>query len=232
VATFTASVDRRYRYVYKPLLFALCLIPFLGCAGGILRLSGINVLPGYALGADPVRFVLDDFGKSAIRMLLLTLAVTPLRHWTGNAQLLRVRRMLGLFAFFYALLHFSVYVGPFQSFSWSAIAQDIVKRPYITLGFTALLLLVPLAITSTNGMMRRLRQRWTQLHRLIYPVALLAVVHFWKMLKSDYREPLVYAVILAVLLGARLWRRYARARAAAAAAATSTSGLPRAPERT
>ena len=150
-----------------------------------------------------------------------------LRHWSGNAQLLRVRRMLGLFAFFYALMHFSVYVGPFQSLSWSLIAQDIAKRPYITIGFTALLLLVPLAVTSTNAMMRRLGRRWQQLHRLIYPIALLAVLHFWKMLKSDYREPLVYAAILALLLGARLWRRYRRARAA-----TSTSAPPTAPERT
>ena len=221
------AVDRRYRYLYKPLLFALCLIPFLGCAGAILAQSGFSRVPGYALGADPVRFVLDDFGKTAIRMLLLTLAVTPLRHWSGNAQLLRVRRMLGLFAFFYALMHFSVYVGPFQSLSWSLIAQDIAKRPYITIGFTALLLLVPLAVTSTNAMMRRLGRRWQQLHRLIYPIALLAVLHFWKMLKSDYREPLVYAAILALLLGARLWRRYRRARAA-----TSTSAPPTAPERT
>jgi sulfoxide reductase heme-binding subunit YedZ len=231
VATSARALDRRYHYVYKPLLFALCLIPFLGCVGGILALSGIHVLPGYALGADPVRFVLDEFGKSALRMLLLTLAVTPLRHWTGNAQLLRLRRMLGLFTFFYALLHFSVYVGLFQSFSWSAIAQDIVKRPYITIGFAALLLLVPLAVTSTNGMMRRLRQRWQQLHRLIYLIAPLAVLHFWKMLKSDYREPLVYGAILALLLGARLWHRYRRSRTAAGAA-TSRSALPRAPERT
>jgi sulfoxide reductase heme-binding subunit YedZ len=227
VAKSVSAVDRRYRYVYKPVLFALCLIPFLGCAGGILGQCGWPRVPGYALGADPVRFVLDEFGRTALRMLLLTLAVTPLRHWTGNAQLLRVRRMLGLFAFFYALMHFCVYVGPFQSLSWSLIAQDIVKRPYITIGFAALLLLVPLALTSTNGMMRRLGRRWQQLHRLIYPIALLAVLHFWKMLKSDYREPLVYAAILGLLLGARLWRRARRARPA-----TSTSAPPRAPERT
>ncbi len=227
MANSLTAVDRRYRYLYKPLLFALCLIPFLGCAGGILAQSGWPRVPGYALGADPVRFVLDEFGRTALRMLLLTLAVTPLRHWTGNAQLLRVRRMLGLFAFFYALMHFCVYVGPFQSLSWSLIAQDIVKRPYITIGFAALLLLVPLALTSTHGMMRRLGRRWQQLHRLIYPVALLVLLHFWKMLKSDYREPLVYAVILALLLGARLWRRHRRARAA-----TSTSAPPTAPERT
>jgi sulfoxide reductase heme-binding subunit YedZ len=227
VATSARAVDRRYRYLYKPLLFALCLIPFLGCAGGILALSGIRWLPGYALGADPVRFVLDEFGHTALRLLLLTLLITPLRHWTGNAHLIRLRRMLGLFAFGYALLHFSVYLGPFQSFSWGAIVQDIVKRPYITFGFTALVLLVPLAVTSTNGMMRRLGRHWQQLHRLIYPIAILGVVHFWKMLKSDYREPLLYAVILAALLGVRLWRRYRRA-----AAPTSRSELPKAPERT
>ncbi len=224
------AVDQRYRYVYKPLLFALCLIPFLGCAGGILASSGFSAVPGYALGADPVRFVLDDFGRTALRLLLLTLLVTPLRHLTGNAQLLRVRRMLGLFAFFYALLHLSVYIGPFQSFSWSAIAQDIVKRPFITIGFAALLLLVPLAVTSTRGMMRRLGRRWQRLHRLIYPICVLAVLHFWKMLKSDYREPLLYAALLALLLGFRLWRRYRSGQPAAAP--TSRSGLPKAPERT
>lgn len=224
------AVDQRYRYVYKPLLFALCLIPFLGCAGGILASSGFSAVPGYALGADPVRFVLDDFGRTALRLLLLTLLVTPLRHLTGNAQLLRVRRMLGLFAFCYALLHLNVYIGPFQSFSWSAIAQDIVKRPFITIGFAALLLLVPLAVTSTRGMMRRLGRRWQRLHGLIYPISVLAVLHFWKMLKSDYREPLLYAALLALLLGFRLWRRYRGGQPAATL--TSRSGLPKAPERT
>ena len=200
-------VDQRYRYLYKPLIFAACLIPFLGCAGGILAISGYARVPGFDLGVDPVRFVLDTLGKTAINMVLITLLVTPVREIAGNANLIRLRRMLGLFAFFYALMHFIVYAGPFQELSWYAIAKDILKRPFITVGFLAFLLLLPLVITSTNKMMRRLGRRWRTLHRLIYLIAMLAVLHFWKMLKSDYREPLIYACILAVLLGWRVWRR-------------------------
>lgn len=226
------SIDQRYRYLYKPILFMGCLIPLLGCAGGILAQTEVRV-PGFDLGVDPVRFVLDTLGKTALNLLLITLLVTPLRALTGNANLIRLRRMLGLFAFTYALLHFSLYLGPFQGFSWPAIAQDIGKRPFITLGFLALLLLVPLAATSTHNMMRRLGRRWQMLHRLIYVIAILGVVHYWKMLKSDYREPLIYACILAALLGFRLvWRLRRRARIApASAGATSRSALPRAQEK-
>jgi methionine sulfoxide reductase heme-binding subunit len=140
-----------------------------------------------------------------------------------------VRRMLGLFVFTYALLHFTVYVGVFQALSAHAIIEDIVKRPFITMGFTALLLLLPLAITSTNKMMRRLGRRWQTLHRLIYLIAMLAVLHFWKMLKSDYHEPLLYASMLALLLGWRVWHRYGRRRQAVP---TSTCALPRVQEKT
>jgi sulfoxide reductase heme-binding subunit YedZ len=145
--------------------------------------------------------------------------------------------MLGLFAFFYALVHFTMYIGPFQGFSWRAIAQDIAKRPFITIGFTALLLLVPLAVTSTHKMMRRLGRRWQQLHRLIYLIAALGVLHYWKMLKLGWREPLLYAGILAVLLGWRVWRRWSNHTRAAAAGrpsgigATSRSAVPKAPEK-
>jgi sulfoxide reductase heme-binding subunit YedZ len=217
-------VERRYRYLYKPLVFVACLVPFLGCVGGVLQISGYPQVPGFDLGADPVRFVLDRLGKTAIIILLITLAVSPLRQISGNANLLRLRRMLGLFAFFYALMHFITYIGPFQSFSWDAIVKDILKRPFITIGFIALLLLVPLAVTSTNGMMRRLGRRWQSLHRLIYPIAILAVLHFWKMLKKDWHEPLLYAAILALLLLWRVWRRRRRAQPLA----TSTSALPKA----
>ncbi len=223
MATSRQPLERRYRYLYKPLLFAACLVPLLGCIGGILAISGFPAVPGFDLGADPVRFVLDRLGKTALNLLCLTLLITPLRTVSGNVQLLRLRRMLGLFAFSYALLHFLTYLGPFQSFSAHAIGKDILKHPYITLGFTALLLLVPLAVTSTDRMMRRLQRRWQLLHRLIYPVAALAVLHFWKMLKHEYREPLVYALILGVLLGFRLWRRAARR------APRSRSELPTAP---
>jgi sulfoxide reductase heme-binding subunit YedZ len=211
--------DQRYRFVYKPLIFAACLIPFVLAILGVLASSGIS-LPMHVsgLGADPVRRVLGIFGKSALNILLITLAVTPLRQLTGNAQLLRFRRMLGLFVFFYALMHFLTYIGPFQGFSWSAILKDIVKRPYITIGFTALLCLTPLAITSTNGMMRRLKQRWTKLHKLIYLIAVLGVWHYWWQVKKDITQPLIYATILAALLGWRLWKKYApKTRAATAA---------------
>jgi sulfoxide reductase heme-binding subunit YedZ len=166
-------------------------------------------VPGFALGVDPVRFVLDTLGKTALNLLLITLAVTPVRQLTHLNNLIRLRRMLGLFVLFYALMHFLTYIGPFQGLSWHAIVEDIAKRKYQTIGFVALLLLIPLAVTSTNAMMRRLGRRWQKLHRLIYLIAPLAVLHFWKMLKLDYRQPLLYAGILAVLLGWRLWRRYA-----------------------
>jgi len=217
------AVQRRYRYYYKPLIFIACLVPALGCLGGILASSGLRA-PGFNLGVDPVRFVLDNLGKTALNLLLITLLITPLRQLTGNADLIRVRRMLGLFVFTYALLHFIVYVGVFQAFSAHAIIEDIVKRPFITMGFTALLMLLPLAITSTNKMMRRLGRRWQTVHRLIYLIPMLAILHFWKMLKSGYREPLLYASMLALLLGWRLWRHYGRR---LQAAATSRCALPR-----
>jgi sulfoxide reductase heme-binding subunit YedZ len=220
------SVDRRYRYVYKPLLFVACLVPLAGCIGGILALSGFVSLPAFDLGSDPVRFVLDTLAKTALNLLFLTLLVTPVRQLSGNTQLLRLRRMLGLFAFSYALLHFLCYLGPYRDFDWREITKDIAKRPYMTAGFTALLLLVPLATTSTQRMMRRLGPRWRSLHRLIYVIAALAVLHYWKMLKHEYRRPLLYAVALALLLAFRLWQS-ARRRASAA---TSRSAPPRAPE--
>jgi len=211
--------DQRYRLLYKPLAFAACLVPFLWSLSGVLSASGIALpasIPVPELGVDPVRRVLGIVGKSALNILLLTLAVTPLQQLTGNAHLLRFRRMLGLFAFFYALLHFTVYLI-FQGFSWPDIMRDIVKRPYITLGVTALVLLLPLAATSTNGMMRRLKRRWTTLHRLIYPIAILGVWHYWWQVKKDIRGPLLYATLLAALLGWRLWKRHTSRRRSAPA---------------
>jgi methionine sulfoxide reductase heme-binding subunit len=184
-------------------------------------------VPGFSLGVDPVRFVIDTLGKTALNLLLITLAVTPVRQLTHLNNLIRLRRMLGLFVLFYASMHFLTYIGPFQGLSWHAIAEDISKRRYITIGFTCLLLLIPLAVTSTNKMMRRLGRRWQTLHRLIYLIAPLAVLHFWKMLKLDYRQPLLYACMLAVLLGWRLWRRYApRPALAPTTAAARTPGYP------
>ena len=219
-----SPLDRRYRYLYKPLLFLACLVPLAWAVGGVLAGAGVLALPLPGLGADPVRRVLGIFGKTTLNLLGLTLCVTPLRVLSGNAHLLRLRRMLGVFAFTYALLHFLVYLGPFQGFSGAAILKDLTKRPYIMVGFSALLILAALAATSTNGMMRRLKRRWKQLHYLVDVAATLGVWHYWWQVKKDVREPLLYAAGLAVLLGWRAWRRWRRA-------ATSTSARPTAPGR-
>jgi sulfoxide reductase heme-binding subunit YedZ len=224
-----SSTDRRYRYLYKPALFLACLVPLAWVVAGLGNAMAGTHLPVPGLGADPVRRMLGIFGHSALNMVLITLCVSPLRALTGNAQLLRLRRMLGVFACCYALLHFLTYVGPFQGLDGHAIAADLVKRPYITLGFTALLMLLALAVTSTNGWMRRLGRRWQRLHRLVYVITALGVWHYWWSVKKDIREPLLYAAIAAALLGWRWWRQH---RAAQQRGATSSSALPTAPERT
>src|SRR6202023_3557398 len=219
------NVTQRYRYLYKPLVFVAGLAPLAWMVCGALQLFGAS------LGADPVKKLEHECGKTALNFLLLTLSVTPVRTLTGLPQLLRLRRMLGLFAFFYVVVHFTVYLVLDLELNFRAVGADIVKRPYITVGFTALLLLVPLALTSTNGMMRRLGRRWQSLHRLIYVIAALAVWHFYWQVKRDVREPLLYLGVLALLLGYRLVRWRVRA-AAAAVAVTSRSGSATAPERT
>ncbi len=157
-------------------------------------------------GPNPVEYLTHGTGDWALRILLLTLAMTPLRMLTGSAKPIRFRRMLGLFAFFYAVLHFTTYLWLDKVFDAKEIWADIYKRPFITAGFTALVLLVPLALTSTKGMIRRLGgKRWQFLHRLIYVSAAAAVVHYWWLVKSDIRLPLLYAVILLILLSFR-WR--------------------------
>lgn len=164
------------------------------------------VLTG-GLGANPVEGMIRELGTWGLRFLLITLAVTPLRQITGAAWLIRLRRMLGLYAFFYVVCHFSAYVVFEQSGSLALIAEDIAKRPYILVGFAALVTLVPLAATSTNGWMKRLGRRWKQLHRLVYPAAILGVFHFFMLIKADaWTEPLIYAGVLALLLGWRLVR--------------------------
>lgn len=185
----------------KLVLFLLCLLPL-----GKLALETFAVA-GLSLGANPVEELLHRLGKWGLNFLLITLAVTPLRRLSGWTWLLRFRRMLGLFAFFYVTLHFLVYAGLDQRFDLAAILEDVAERPYITLGMTALLLLLPLALTSTRAMMRRLGRRWQPLHRLVYPITILGVWHFYWQVKLDTLEPLIYAAILAALLGFRLVRR-------------------------
>jgi sulfoxide reductase heme-binding subunit YedZ len=184
------SLQQRIRWS-KPVLFLVCLLPL--CLL-VLRTVGND------LGANPVETLTHDTGDWALRFLLISLAVTPLRLLTGKAWLIRYRRMLGLFAFFYALLHFIIYLWIDQGFLWSEIVADILKRPYITIGFAAFLILLPLAATSTKGMVRRLGKRWTSLHRLVYASALLAILHFIWLVKADYREPGLYLFIFLLLM--------------------------------
>ncbi|MGD2128364.1 MAG: protein-methionine-sulfoxide reductase heme-binding subunit MsrQ [Lysobacterales bacterium] len=192
----------------KVLLFLVCLVP---ASKLVLEAFGVA---GLTLGANPVEELIHRCGKWGLNFLLITLAVTPVRRLTGWNWLVRFRRMLGLFAFFYVVMHFLVYAGIDQRFDLRAIVEDIAERPYITLGMTALLLLIPLAVTSTNGMMRRLGRRWQKLHRLVYVIAILGVWHFYWQVKLDTLEPLIYAGILAVLLGFRYVDRLRRRRRA------------------
>ncbi len=193
---------RRIRFVAKPLLFAVCLVPALWLAGKLFGITG-------ELGANPVEAVLDHFGNWGIRFVMITLAVTPLSKLSGWNSLIRFRRMLGLFAFFYVLLHFLTWLVLDQGLLVSAIAEDIAKRPFITLGFAAFLMLTAMAVTSPLAVRRRMGRRWQQLHYSVYAVGVLAVCHFWWQVKADFREPLIYALILAGLLGYRAWRRTA-----------------------
>lgn len=158
-----------------------------------------------ALGANPVEEAIHETGEWAIRLLLVTLAVSPLRRLFRLNYLVYFRRMLGLLCFTYVCAHFSLFIVFEHFFSWHDVWNDIYKRPYITVGFLAFLLLIPLALTSTNKMQQRLQHKWVQLHKLIYPVAILAILHFWWKQKADYQEPLFYAIILAALLGYRIY---------------------------
>ena len=186
--------DGLIRRVLKPVVFLLCLVP--------AALMLLDVLES-RLGANPVEALLHRTGDWTLILLLVTLAVTPVRRISGWAWLIRLRRMLGLFAFFYAVLHFTVYLWLDRQLSLDEIAVDILERPYITLGFVALLILVLLAATSPKAMVRRLGRRWKVLHRAVYAAAILGVCHFWWLVKADVTEPAIYAVCLAALLAAR-----------------------------
>jgi sulfoxide reductase heme-binding subunit YedZ len=190
--------------LFKPLVFTACLLPLAYLLLGAFGIAGMD------LGTNPVEELLHELGRWGLKFLLLTLAVTPVRRWLGWPWVTRYRRMLGLFAFFYLLLHFLVYAVLDQGLAMQMILEDIVKRPYITLGMAGLLMMVPLAATSTKAMMRRLGKRWKTLHRMVYVIAILVVWHFYWQVKLDTFQPLVYAAILAVLLGSRLRLRKQR----------------------
>lgn len=166
------------------------------------------------LGANPIEAILHVSGRWALAFLLLSLAVTPVRRITGWHRVIGLRRLLGLFAFFYAALHFLIYLGVDQGLAWGFIWEDIAERPFITAGFAALLLLVPLAVTSTRGWIRRLGKRWQLLHRLVYPAAALGVLHFYWKVKADTSWPLLTAFVLGALLLVRVprWMEGARSR--------------------
>ncbi len=182
---------RTLQWVIKPLVFVLCLLPLAWLVYGAINDT---------LGANPVETMTRDTGEWALRFLLITLTITPLRRLTGKSWLMRLRRMLGLYAFFYALLHFITYIWLDQFFDWAEILRDIVKRPFITVGFAAFIMLLPLAFTSTNKMMKRLGKKWKQLHKLVYIITALGILHFLWIVKADTREPAIYFSLFLLLM--------------------------------
>ncbi|RLJ67793.1 sulfite oxidase heme-binding subunit YedZ [Sulfurisoma sediminicola] len=190
--------DRQLAAV-KAALFLLCLVPLARLGWDAWR---------NALGPNPIEAIQRGLGLWTLNLLVITLCVTPLRRLSGWAWLVRLRRMLGLYAFFYAALHFANYLWLDQFFDWNEIGRDILKRPFITVGFAAFVLLLPLAATSNRHALRRLGgRRWQALHRSIYPIAILAVIHYWWLVKRDVATPALYAIAVLALLGLRaLWR--------------------------
>jgi len=188
----------KYFSQLKAALFLVSLIP-------LMRL----VWYGYSsqLGANPIEFITRSLGTWTLVFLLITLSISPLRKLSGWNWLIKLRRMAGLFAFFYALLHFITYIWLDQFFDLADIYKDVVKRPFITISFIAFVLLIPLAITSNYAMMKKLGgKRWQMLHRLIYPIAILAVLHYWWLVKKDITQPAIYAAVLAILVAYRVWQ--------------------------
>ncbi len=186
---------------FKPLVFLLCLWPFISILYGAFTQQ---------LGPNPAEALIRGFGDWGLYFLLIGLAVTPVRNLLKLNWLIRYRRMLGLFAFFYVCMHFLSYTWFDQFFNINEIIKDIIKRPFITLGFICFLLLIPLAATSTNAMMKRLKKNWGRLHKLVYPVSVLALLHYFMMIKADYLVPMVLLVILVGLLGYRVYLALAK----------------------
>jgi len=191
---------RQIRFIWKPLVFLTCLVPVALAVGDTLGITG-------TLGANPIEELQDRFGNWGLRFLLLALSVTPLRQISGRNWLSRFRRMFGLFAFFYVLMHFLTWLVLDQELLLSAIAEDIFERPFITIGFSAFLILIALATTSTARIRRSLGRRWQKLHNFVYVAATLGVWHYWWQVKLDASDPAIYAVILATLLAYRWWHR-------------------------
>jgi len=191
---------QQIRFIWKPLVFFTCLIPFLFVIGDGLGITG-------SLGANMVEEILDRFGNWALRFIMITLSITPLRRLTHWNWLIRYRRMLGLFTFFYAFMHFLTWLILDRELRFSDIVEDLIERPFIALGFTAVVLLTALAVTSFMAIRRRMGRNWQKLHNAAYVIAILGVWHYWWQVKKDISEPLIYASILTVLLLARIiWR--------------------------
>ena len=186
--SFSAALKSAYA---KPVVHLLCLLPFT-----VLLWAAFHD----GLGANPVERLTHETGEWTLRFLLLTLSMTPLRQWTGLASWIRFRRLLGLYTFFYVSCHFMIWFIADHSLDVVAMAEDIIKRPYVTLGFSALLLMLPLAITSNQAMIRRLGKKWKSLHQLVYLVLSLGLLHFIWLVKADYLEPIIYVIIAVVLL--------------------------------
>lgn len=178
----------------KPLVFVLCLLPLLFLVYGAINNT---------LGVNPVEAMTRKTGDWAYYLLLITLSVTPLRKLLDLGWLIHYRRMLGLYVFFYACLHLLTYIWFDQYFNVADILRDIIKRPFITIGMICWLLLLPLALTSNQAMIKRLKKNWTRLHKLVYPIAILGLVHHVMMIKADYQQPLILGLILLLLLGSR-----------------------------
>ena len=193
--------SRKARKLLEPPVFLICILPFFLIFTDAFELTG-------NLGANPIEEIQDRLGNWGLRFLLLTLMISPLRHITGQIWLTLFRRMLGLFTFFYILMHFFTWLILEQSLYIPAITEDIITRPFITIGFLALLILLLLTITSTNKMQRKLQKKWHKIHRLVYSASILAVWHYWWQVKKDITEPLIYVVILSILLSYRIWIKY------------------------